>query len=424
MLLAERQSELETFTLGLGLKAAQTCSTVMRLSPGVNHVFSNLTAYARHVRSRRFEARFKTPRLFEAIQKSLKGSVGDERIEFIKERGGPLKIVSDAPVEWLPVGNLPLCLRYDCSRINATPGNLMMAQLTNAENLTFQPADLQQILVVSSFEKGDLLRNALTGSLKALRHQWEGKVKLIFVSVTSQEEFVHALNSFDGYVMIFDGHGADNADEPVGKIVLGKNEVDVWQLLGAVRIPPIIVLSACDTHGIDALSHATVGNGFLALGARTVLATLLPVGGSASASFIARLVYRIADFLPAALAAKKRVLNWTEVVAGMLRMLYASEVLNELVGPPRALDSPRGNIQSAANADINTGDERWYDNLLDRIAQHRGVTCERVESKAATVLARCEAIRYVQLGNPETILIDDGAIRNQVMREYSGGTVS
>jgi hypothetical protein len=125
-----------------------------------------------------------------------------------------------------------------------------------------------------------------------------------------------------------------------------------------------------------------------------------------------------ADFLPALLKAEKRVLNWTEVIAGMLRMLLASEMLDHLVGPPAPPDSPRGRIQAAANMDINIGDEGWYDKLLDRIVVHRGETRERVVSRAAGILARFEAIRCFQLGNPETILIDDGTIRDQVMKEY------
>jgi hypothetical protein len=80
-----------------------------------------------------------------------------------------------------------------------------------------------------------------------------------------------------------------------------------------------------------ASSQATVGNGFLAIGVRTVLATLLPVGGVSSAVFIARLLHRIADFLPAALRAEERTLDWTEVISGMLRMLLASEIVSELV---------------------------------------------------------------------------------------------
>jgi hypothetical protein len=147
----------------------------------------------------------------------------------------------------------------------------------------------------------------------------------------------------------------------------------------------------------------------------------LPVDGIASASFIARLVFRIADFLPAALRAQMRVLNWTEVMAGMLRMLYASEVLDALVGPPAPEGTARWKLQTAVNIDINTRDEAWYDNLIDSIAQHRSEPRERVQTRASTVLARCEAIRYIQLGNPEKILIDDGSIRAGVLEQYGAG---
>jgi hypothetical protein len=421
LLLNARQSELMTHTLGIGLKAAQTCSSVMRLSPAVNHVFPALSAYAASVRSHKLQARLKARRLFAKIQNGLKEAVGDERMTFIEKKGGPLKIVSDAPIEWLPVGNLPLSLRYDCSRINATPGNLMMGLLTHVAPLTFEPQQLQKILILSSFTDGDPLKNVLTRSINVLRAQWDNKVEVVFEHAKSQKDFVEVLNRFDGYILIFDGHGADNSDEPVGKLIIGSDSVNVWDLRGEVRIPPIVVLSACDTHGIDASTQATVGNGFLALHARTVLATLLPVGGLASAAFISRLVYRLADFLPAVMSAEKRVLNWTEVIAGMLRMLFASEMLDHLVGPPAPQGTPRGKLQLEANMDINTREEAWFDNLIAAIAEHHGVAAEAIASKAAGVIAHCEAIRYVQLGNPETILIDDGRIRDLVMKEYSAG---
>jgi hypothetical protein len=419
-LIALRQSELETFMLGVGLFAAQTTSCVVRLSPGVNHVFPNLSAYANNMRSPKLEARLKSRRLFDRIQENLAEAVGAERIAFIEKDGGPLKIVCDAPIEWLPVGNLPLGIRYDCSRLNATPGNLLMGLLTEPVTLTFTPKQLQKILVVSSFRDDDPLRNVLVSSLEAIRNQWEEKAEIIYKTAKNSAEFVEALNGFDGYILIFDGHGVGNADTLVGKIMIADEAVDVWSLRGFVHTPPIVILSACDTHGIDASSQATVGNAFLGIGARTVLATLLPVDGPASAAFIARLVYRIADFIPAVLSAKIRVLNWTEIISGLLRMLLASEILDALVGPPAPKGTPRARLQTIANVEINSrefGD--WYERLLGAIAKYRGEEFETVRSKARNVLARSEAIRYVQLGNPETILIDDGEIRKQVLQEYN-----
>jgi len=144
------------------------------------------------------------------------------------------------------------------------------------------------------------------------------------------------------------------------------------------------------------------------------------VGGNSSAAFIARLVYRIAEFLPAALKAEVHVLNWTGVITGMVQMLFASEMLDYLVGPPEPEGSPRWGMQTAANIDINSGEERWFDNILDRVAIHLGQERNSLESRAKGFIGRTEAIRYVQLGSPEQILIDDGQIRARVLKEYSG----
>ena len=294
-----------------------------------------------------------------------------------------------------------------------------MALLADAHTLVVPPEALRKILVISSFADDDPLKDYLTGSLKATGHEWAGKAEIVYKSARTRAEFVEALNEFYGGVLIFDGHGANNATEPVGKLLIGSEAADVWEFRNKVRIPPIVILSACDTHGIDASSQATVGNGFLLLGARTVLATLLPMGGQAAASFIARLVLRIVEFVPTAISTRKRALDWTEVISGMLRMLLASELLDALVGPPDGRDTPRGRFQTEANVHINMREsETWFEDLLGRIAQHRGETVERVSARAEGVIARSQAIRYVQLGNPESILIEDTDVRELVMGIY------
>ena len=311
-------------------------------------------------------------------------------------------------------------MRYDCSRINATPGNLLMGLLTEPVTLTFEPKALQNVLVVSSFAEDDPLKNMLTSSIEAVRKRWEGKTEVIYKKANTVDDFIAVLNEYDGNILIFDGHGADNATEPIGKLIIGGNPVDVWNLRNKVRVPPIVILSACDTHGIDASSQATVGNGFLFLGARAVLATLLPVNAYESASFVARFIYRLADFIPAALSARKRVLNWTEVIAGMLRMTLASELLDELVGPPAPTESPRGQIQLKVNIDINAReDDAWFDNLLHNISEHRSQDIAIIQARARTIIARADSIRYVQLGNPETILIDDGGTRRRLEAAFT-----
>lgn len=423
-ILGARATELRVFTAGLSLHAAQTAAAVVRLSPGVNHVFPALSSYARSDRSAKLASRLKARRLFDSIQKQLEDAVGHDRITLIERTGGPIKIVSDAPIEWLPVGNLPLSLRFDCSRINATPGNLLMAEMIAPIAVTLPPQALQKVLIVTCFSDNDPLRDMLTSGIMATRRQWQGKVDVIFKRAKSLAEFISALNDYDGEILIFDGHGADNSAEPVGKLIIGNDAIDVWELRNKIRVPPIVILSACDTHGLDALSHATVGNGFLALGARTVLATLLPVQAYQAALFVARLIHRLADFIGAALSSKRRALNWTEIMSGMLRMSFSTELLDELIGPPGPEGSVRWKLQLAANIDINSReDENWYTNLLEAIAKERNLPLGSIESKARDLMARCDSIRYIQLGNPETILIDDGATLGRVharLKELQG----
>lgn len=413
-----RQEELRLFMAAIGLAASLTTSAVMRLRPGVNRVFPMLSAYARSVRSEKAESKHKARRLFGQIQEALSTTIGADRMAFLNgEVSGPLKIVAEPPIEWLPIRGLPLMLRHQCSRINPTPGNLMIGELATNEPITIDPSTLQDVLVISSFKKDDPLRNLMRASIEAMSSRLAGKVHVKFVSVSTVAEFTEALNTFEGAVAIFDGHGALDAGHGVGSLMIGDKPLDVWSLRGQVRAPPIVLLSACDTHGVDAASHATVGNGFLALGSLTVLATLLPVAGAAAALFIARLLYRLADFLPAVLAARQRVLNWTEVVTGMLRMTVASEILDELVNTADGVFTPRGRLQTEANRYINTGMPDWYERLIADIARHRGERIEVVTSLAERVVARSEAIRYVQLGHPENILIDDGSIRARVLPE-------
>src|SRR5438045_836761 len=119
-------------------------------------------------------------------------------------------------------------------------------------------------------------------------------------------------------MVVFDGHGGHEAAS-VGKLYLKGKRVDVWSLKErAPRVPPIVVLSACDTHAADR-NHATTANGFLALGARTVLASVFPLDARTAAIFTARLLYRVSAFLAAAVEDFDQALTWSEVVSGMIR---------------------------------------------------------------------------------------------------------
>lgn len=99
-------------------------------------------------------------------------------------------------------------------------------------------------------------------------------------------------------------------------------------------------------------------------------------------------------------------------------MLLASEIISELVEAKDGNFSKRESVQMKANTDINSGEDAWFENLIQNVAEVRNETVEVATNHVQRVIARSEAIRYVQLGNPETIKITSEEIHRAVMKEY------
>jgi hypothetical protein len=226
-----------------------------------------------------------------------------------------------------------------------------------------------------------------------------------FVDVQTQGEFITALQSYDGAVFVFDGHGIYDKETGTGSLVVGGSALDVWSMRKQCRIPPIVMFSACDTQPIDG-SHSSVANAVFNLGARAVLATMFPIYGPKAAMFNARMLFRLEAFIPAALSIKP-FLTWREVASGMLRMSYAYEVLRALADSAHLpiSESQIRDIQLRANNTINARQADWHEVLVADIATATMLSVKDVEQKIGQWAGLTEALKYVQLGSPENIVI-------------------
>jgi hypothetical protein len=407
MLLRLRTHEQRIHTLAIGLKGASSLAATIRLPASVNRGTGALRHLATHLRQGT-RNELKMRRLFSAVQDHYRKVVAKDLLDLIQTSMTGIKLVTDAPLEWLPVGDLPLSLRFDVSRICSTPGNLMIGELVTPNLLKRSYKAYQEVLIISAFQDGDPIAEVLNDAVDARAALWSGKVQLTRMKVRTETEFVEALNSFRGGVMIFDGHGfAGTADEPGGLLIGGK-PVDVWSLRGKARMPPVVILSACDTLAVDA-SHASAANGFLAIGARTVLGTLLPLDARAAASFIARLLHRLADYLPSAIETFGRAIRWTEIISGMLRMQLLTDLLNPFVDDHSISVKQMRKIHASGNAAINLLDPEWFEDLINAVAVETGIDIRDVRTRFRNAIATSEAIRYVQLGSPESVILDDQA---------------
>jgi CHAT domain len=209
--------------------------------------------------------------------------------------------------------------------------------------------------------------------------------------------------------VIFDGHSHHNRTTGLGTLRVGKEDISIWDMRAKVRVPPIVILSACDTHATDR-SHATTANGFLNAGAITVVASLLPVKARDAAMLIARLIWRLAEFLPAITSDQGRAVLWSEVMSGMLRLQLVYDLVMPLSMEGEIDEKEYKEISMRAVIATTNRDPNWWDDALDRVGDLIGEDREALKERAARVIATSDAIRYTQLGNPEKIVIKSRAL--------------
>lgn len=404
--LGMRSAELRAFTSALILHSGLRLTPVLRLNPGLNRLRPSLIEIGNCARGNGPHRDFKLSKLSKRLADEMLQIVDRRTMAAVRgsaHRPSEVGIVADLPIEWLPVDGVPLCVKHDVSRVPCNPGNVMFAQCASNEISYVSRESFNEVLVVRSFRQGDPIARHLED---ALSRRFGGEdaesAKVRFVDVSTPNEFRDAVNGFDGSIMIFDGHGTRDVETGVGSIVVGGKPLDIWGLRNELTLPPIVLLSACDTYPIDG-SHGSSAVGMLALGARTVLGTMLPVHSIRACSLLARLIYRLAAFLPIAMRMYPNGVNWRLLMSGMLRMAYASEVIQSFAVAFQLELQQRIKIQLDANTNINSRNPKWHELLQKQLGLAASLPIGKVQAYCEKCAWITDSMRYVQLGRPELI---------------------
>lgn len=397
--MAMRANELYLYTAALTVSSCSLCCPVFRLPPQVDRVRDLLIGLA--ILSRKGNAvQRRRNQIAIRIGDALRFSIPPvllTKLDTYANRG--VKLIGDVPLELLPVDGLPLSLRCSVSRLPTLPGNLMMRHSLMRKPSFLHPSDFHDVLVVRSFAPDDPIRDLLEVSIKVCL-QAGSKVRVKFVDVSTEEEFVQAFNRFDGKIAIFDGHGTQSAEDPQGVLSVGSVKINPFQFYGQVKLPPIVLLSACETHTLGGM-ESSVASALLFMGAWSVLGTLAPVDARASATLIARFLFRLEAFLPALPGA----MNWTEVVTGMLRMSYATDLLFKFEELHDMTPGSLREVQMTANMAITMNDPAWFEKVLEGIGKKTNEALAKVTERWRDTCYFTETLRHVHLGSPEHIFV-------------------
>ena len=398
-----RAEELRCYTAALAVAGASLFCPVLRCPPQTDRVRELLLRLAGIIKGGNPSPE-RISDMAIKVGQMLLSSIPQPILEEIKTCfNAGVKLIGDTPLELLPVDGVPLALRSITSRLPTLPGNLLMRQAFLRMPLLLRPEQFRKILLVRAFAHDDPIRDTLKKAIEIFMREASHQVELVVSDVDSKEEFVNAFNAFDGDVAIFDGHGSHTRGQE-GTIVVGTIQFNPLELYPQIRVPPIVILSACETHTFEGW-EASVAGAFLLMGCRSVLGTLAPIDAKIAAVLVARFVYRLSSFLPTL----KHTTPWSQIVTGMLRMSYATDVLDAMkrhfaLGE-QTINHLYKTVQFRANLDINDFRGDWFDRVITGIARELG--CQDSEVRAAWQ-KRCyfsETMRYVHLGQPEHIFV-------------------
>jgi hypothetical protein len=405
--LAVRKLELELCTTALGVMAAGYFAPVIRLRPAVNLLRGRLKQIAACATGASPRRSAKLSKVAHEIGKVLVQEIGEECMKLIEQSRERVKLLSNVPLELVPIQGLPLQLRFTTSRVPVTPGSVFLSHAIAGPDLYLAPSDLRSVLILRSFEDNDPIKHVLAVASERFLTAASEKLDVRVVDVRSSSEFVDAVNSFSGKILIYDGHGAHDERGGIGCLRLGSHDVHPLELAGKIRnMPPIVILSACSTHPLH-WSEGSSATAFLMLGAVSILATFTPISARDAAVFTGRLLLRLADFVPMLAGTGHR---WSDVITGLLRMAYTTDLIRSYAAVGKLSDEDHRAIQMEANVAINSGKTDWFENVLGAIANRSGMPLSDVREFWQHNAYFTSTLQYVHLGSPERIvLVEDDA---------------
>jgi hypothetical protein len=334
-------------------------------------------------------------------------------LDYLNERNSSMvKVISNLPIEWAYHNGLPLMVRHDVSRLPISPGWLASKIMLDTTNIHIDLDSFSDVLVISSFGDDDIIKEHLSSKVEEFNraHSYKAgsdenfKVNIDIKEPSNSEELIAILNNSSTPIVVFDLHGG-HSEEGIGVISLKDEVISIFDIVRAARIPPIVVLSSCDTSPIDR-NHYSTANAFLAGGAKTVLASALPILSHESSTFIVRLFVRLQKYLPAVINTEKRSLQWSSFMSGMIRKTFYTEFIDYLIEADILDKKRRIELNFDIGMNLDPLKENFHSHIISHIAKEICIDESEVQRIIDKDFVLPECLKYLQYGNPERVIIN------------------
>lgn len=416
------KDELYLNSLISSIYASSTLTPEIKIKICNNDLFSLVSDIGKNIREQRNSKIQKMMRDFSSkiVEKS------DTMFDYFSDKSNnQIKIISNLPLEWANINGLPLMIRHNVSRIFNSPGFIKNNILLNNNEISVNLDSFSKILVISSFKSGERISNDIKNELRRVIKECNEndisptlneklpekdiyipnfEIEIIFKDVTNKSELVDSLNSFNFALVVFDMHGGHDFNGQ-GFLELSGEILYPSELVGLANIPPIVLLSACDTSPADR-NHFNVANAFLCAGAKTILASTYPILSRDAAVYIGRLYKRLRFYLPERILSIKKSLRWSEFITGLNRRVYFDYFLSHIFKKYKIKDNAKlMHLRDCINNALETQPQQFLNGIFYFFEELTDLTKEQVSDELNIHFLFAECLNYVQIGSPEKILI-------------------
>ncbi|MEO6219015.1 MAG: CHAT domain-containing protein [Ginsengibacter sp.] len=300
------------------LHASNSYSPIVRLPTKGKSIYKELSffrtsafAHLSHVKNRRNLR--KTISKFSQVY--TKSAISPYFAKELKKRNGQIILISDLPLEWLNIENVPLAFTHDICRLPTTSLHGLISLFTRNNEFEYLiPKDiLKKTLVI--FGSNEPQFKIWQDQCSQMSIEKEFKTARCY-SISDVED---AIQKHKPEFLIYDCHGSYK-EEIRGTILwIGNEQLTPEIILKKELSAPIVFLSACGTAPTYGLINS-VANAFFESGSLSVTTTYLPVEINSSSILYLRLLNKLE------MATDKGFhKNWLEFISHIIRTSYVMD---------------------------------------------------------------------------------------------------
>jgi hypothetical protein len=236
----------------------------------------------------------KASELFRVLELSLAASLPDSIVDHVFKRASSVTLCSDYPFEWTLVDGRPLCLYRPTARIPLSMNSWYNVSAALIKSYALTPRVPEKVLVLDLIEKTDRVRSYSDAFIETSANIGN---RFAIESPNSAGEVRQLIEKRAPEIVVIDSHGQYEPAKDVVSLRINGKWSEFSELLPESPIPPVWIVSACETAQSEALRGCVVRS-LLSRGAYAVVATLTKVDAFIASMLVGRLLADIYQPMP------------------------------------------------------------------------------------------------------------------------------